>query len=573
MRSVLALCFTLVVTPLMGTTLYRIEFTGTIESGTLLSATNNSTTQVPVNISGAKIQGQLNFDLSLAPNPVDNSIGTSSRLFDGGNNVNWLSGSFGIDLPSLPSDLLFVPDILSLGPVAGPFTPTFSSIAFRSLSITQAGVLGDVTAILQFNDAGTDSTGRTFLTSSFLQFNLLDVSGGLPSALSFPSPFVAGPGLTTSSLTFSLLEASPSSTPPLFGIQTFVTYDFDFRVDSASGSFVESEIPEPGTLTLLGAGAALGVLFRHLRRRPRSCASWLAVLTLSTAGVFAQAVRLSDDSFVNSDLPSANFGALPMLTVDAKSISLVRFDLTDLPAGTTTATVSKATLKLYVNRVVRPGLLLVQPASGIWVENGVSFNSRPMPGLPLPQVTLASSNTFVTVDVTSTVRQWLSGTPNDGFALSSDAGSFVFDSKENVGTSHPAELDILLSGPQGPVGPQGPQGPQGPPGQQGPQGPRGGAGPQGPPGAPGISGLQIVVTTGTVGSAFTQLRLVATCPPGKRLTGGGCDAVFGSTNLPATLVPQIHKAVPSQTAYECLFSGGTGLNMPVAASAVCAVVQ
>jgi hypothetical protein len=93
----------------------------------------------------------------------------------------------------------------------------------------------------------------------------------------------------------------------------------------------------------------------------------------------------------------------------------------------------------------------------------------------------------------------------------------------------------LPAGPQGPTGTAGPQGPQGPkgdkgdPGSQGApgipgiQGPKGDKGDTGPP---GISGYQRVLgpytpnlVPGTAGTA------TVTCPPGKKVLGGGPDGI------------------------------------------------
>ena len=82
------------------------------------------------------------------------------------------------------------------------------------------------------------------------------------------------------------------------------------------------------------------------------------------------------------------------------------------------------------------------------------------------------------------------------------------------------------AGPQGETGPQGPAGPQGVAGPLGTPGPQCTPGPQGPQGAPapsgpaGISGYEIINTVGTLPLNGT-VELVATCPSGKRVLGGG----------------------------------------------------
>jgi hypothetical protein len=80
------------------------------------------------------------------------------------------------------------------------------------------------------------------------------------------------------------------------------------------------------------------------------------------------------------------------------------------------------------------------------------------------------------------------------------------------------------AGSQGPKGDTGPQGPQGAPGMQGAQGPQG---LQGPQGAAGISGYTVATSSGQIGTvpgATTQYELLARCPAGTKLLGGGADA-------------------------------------------------
>jgi hypothetical protein len=81
-------------------------------------------------------------------------------------------------------------------------------------------------------------------------------------------------------------------------------------------------------------------------------------------------------------------------------------------------------------------------------------------------------------------------------------------------------------GPEGAPGPQGlavPQGPAGLPGVAGPQGISGRQGAQGssgPSGLAGVSGYEIVDTHGTL-PPNGSTSVVATCPAGKRVLGGG----------------------------------------------------
>ena len=206
----------------------------------------------------------------------------------------------------------------------------------------------------------------------------------------------------------------------------------------------------------------------------------------------------SADSFVLRSHPHRNYGGWPLLAVQQGDNSYLQFDLSTLPAN---ASIAKASLRLFVDNVTRAGSFDVFEIDSAWTEGSLTYNNAPPLGSSATggnTVAISSStvNHFVLVDVTALVQQWVAGTlPNNGvaLALTTSNGSFSFDSKESIYTSHEPELEITLNGPAGPQGPQGPQGdpgPQGPVGATGPAGPQGVPGPQGPAGENGAPGPQ-----------------------------------------------------------------------------------
>ena len=87
------------------------------------------------------------------------------------------------------------------------------------------------------------------------------------------------------------------------------------------------------------------------------------------------------------------------------------------------------------------------------------------------------------------------------------------------------------TGPAGPAGPQGEIGSAGPAGPQGETGPAGPAGPAGVAGAPGVSGLEYVPSgTIIVGPGSTK-SVVARCPAGKQVLGGGFTSGGGGATV------------------------------------------
>ena len=313
-------------------------------------------------------------------------------------------------------------------------------------------------------------------------------------------------------------------------------------------------------------------------RIPLSIAAVLTVLSFATSVAGAQAPP-SADTFVSSIAPTKNFGSGPLLAVQSGSTSYIQFDLSGVPAS---ATVSKATLRLYVDSYSQAGKFDVYEIDSPWSEHALNFSNAPSlgasatGGIPV-SVSKSSLNQFVLVDITRLVQRWLSGNvPNNGIALAlvGTTGSFGFDSKESQFTSHEPELELAYLGATGPQGPQGAPGATGPQGPQGPSGPPGLQGPAGPAGTNGVSGVNQVLLTGTVPNGFSALVLTTYCAVPKQVViGGGCDAAFGSANVPGYFPPTIFKSTPSGNSYVCAFNGGSGINMPVAAVAVCANAQ
>jgi hypothetical protein len=160
----------------------------------------------------------------------------------------------------------------------------------------------------------------------------------------------------------------------------------------------------------------------------------------------------SADTYTNTATPTTNNGSKTLLDVDgATQITYIQFNLASIPAG---ASVSQATLKLYVNAVTTAGSFNVDYVNGAWAENTITSNLAPALGSTIQSgvsITTADKNQYILINVTPAVVAWLDGSqPNDGLALVAD-GTFnaTFDSKENTTTSHTAELDIVFSGSGG----------------------------------------------------------------------------------------------------------------------------
>src|SRR5258708_34903948 len=110
---------------------------------------------------------------------------------------------------------------------------------------------------------------------------------------------------------------------------------------------------------------------------------------------------------------------------------MVQFELGVLRAGTTSAQVWRAVLRLYCNRADTSGLVSVQTLGGAWGEYSVTFGTLPSLGSATQVFSVSQAGTFVTVDVTSIVKGWMT-TPatNYGLALTAGAGGGGGESEE-----------------------------------------------------------------------------------------------------------------------------------------------
>ncbi|HEV3199996.1 MAG TPA: DNRLRE domain-containing protein [Bryobacteraceae bacterium] len=221
-----------------------------------------------------------------------------------------------------------------------------------------------------------------------------------------------------------------------------------------------------------------------------------ALVWLQAAAVWAQTVPLVGDAFISPGA-SNNYGGTVNVNVGGVPgfQGLFLFDVTKLPAGTTAANVTSASLRLFLNKVGAAGGINVYAATASWSEMTVNG----LPGGPLPGTLVAGpinvsvAGSYISIPVTGQVQAWLNSAPNNGFLIQATPSttSVFFDSKENPSTSHPAILEVVLSpanGATGGAGPIGATGAVGATGAAGATGPKGDAGVTGATGANGPTG-------------------------------------------------------------------------------------
>ena len=126
-------------------------------------------------------------------------------------------------------------------------------------------------------------------------------------------------------------------------------------------------------------------------------------LALSQAAVWAQSVPLVGDTYIQ---PGSAINVGGTVTVNVGGVTgfqgLFQFDLSTLPPGTTAASVSGASLRLFVNKVGSAGGINVYAATASWTELTVNG----LPGGPAPgafvagPISVSVANSYISIPVT-----------------------------------------------------------------------------------------------------------------------------------------------------------------------------
>jgi hypothetical protein len=305
-------------------------------------------------------------------------------------------------------------------------------------------------------------------------------------------------------------------------------------------------------------------------------------LALAALRVSAQQATLVGDAHVSISRPTVNAGGLSNLNVGNGYTALVQFDLGVLPAGTTAAQITRATLKVYCNRADTPGTVAVQTVGSAWNEASVTYATMPSLG-PAVEMGQATLGEFVTFDVTSTVQAWVSApATNHGLALNSSLAVVQFDSKENSQTSHLPQLEIALAsvtsggGVAGAIGATGSTGVQGVAGlvgatglagSMGAKGSTGASGATGAAGATGSAGIGLQGATGSTGAmglaGATGVGLVGTTGA----TGSvGAPGLAGATGAAGFAYQGAYSSTMNYTLGDVVVFGGASYTSLIAAN-------
>lgn len=112
-----------------------------------------------------------------------------------------------------------------------------------------------------------------------------------------------------------------------------------------------------------------------------------------------------------------------------ESESFIKFDLSGIPSG---AKILSATLKMYglgsVNYINEVPTFFIGKVGSSWDAQTVEWLSRPSSSVVLSEeVTQKMTSSWYEMDVTGTVQDWVNGSPNYGFSLSTSQNTCEVD--------------------------------------------------------------------------------------------------------------------------------------------------
>jgi hypothetical protein len=154
------------------------------------------------------------------------------------------------------------------------------------------------------------------------------------------------------------------------------------------------------------------------------------------------AIPASADAYVQSDQPSANFGAATTLdnvsgTPEARAF--LKFDVTGV-----TGTITKATFRVFTQTSSGSGYELHTVADTSWTESGLTYANRPAVGALVGSAVNITANTWTSVDVTSIVKA--NGT--FGFELNATSANLKKYASRESGANAP-QLVLETTAPAG----------------------------------------------------------------------------------------------------------------------------
>jgi hypothetical protein len=147
------------------------------------------------------------------------------------------------------------------------------------------------------------------------------------------------------------------------------------------------------------------------------------------------------DSFIDANAPTTNYDTEPATRVSLYEEALFAVDLSSIPSG---ATITSASLSLYVEGTTDKNPVNFHAATAPWIEDAVTYQSFDQSFAAAISGSLtATKDGYKSVDLTALTQAWVSGqAPNDGVLAATvpqtKAGAVLFASSESDPDSRPS---------------------------------------------------------------------------------------------------------------------------------------
>jgi hypothetical protein len=179
-----------------------------------------------------------------------------------------------------------------------------------------------------------------------------------------------------------------------------------------------------------------------MRQLSKICFAAMSLLVVSQ--VNAEIFPVYQDTYSSGGYVTKGTGAAASLLVGPTQTAFVEFSLTNL--SFTAGEVTGARLIFFLENVPVAGSLNIQANTSAFSEIPDVRTAAPSVSsniISTVAVEPSSRHTFVVVDVTAQVQQWLNGGTNYGFAIVSTNGArAVLGAKEGPAAGYPALLEI-----------------------------------------------------------------------------------------------------------------------------------
>ncbi len=151
---------------------------------------------------------------------------------------------------------------------------------------------------------------------------------------------------------------------------------------------------------------------------------------------------IAEDSYVQADVPTTNFGTATVLktVTTPDSRAYLKFTVAGLAGA-----VTKATFRVYTQTSSGSGYELHAVADNTWTQAGLTYDTRPAVGATIATAANFSANTWTSVNVTS----YVTGNGTFSFEMNATSSSLKqYSSKEGA---NPAQLVLEVAAPVNPA--------------------------------------------------------------------------------------------------------------------------